>query len=279
MEVWHSWFEYSCIHVATAALAPGDVTTECSAIKIHDTRARKPVTLINIYVPPVRTSYGRNQGFNPDFLPGLPDTFILGDFNATWFLVLSVQVPGLTYLFIHVQQEGPKDMNTHTDSHHSATLSHCWAWRPCREVLPPAEQDPTSPSPAQLPVAVTAAFVTHLSYKTNNKNETQKSLHSCRPVGELLSGYYNCDSTSIQLRFDYEEKWTCSFFVAPRGVVASKKAVGWAYNDVIVYITVIRMAFTLTDQHRVASSDCRRWYSPFTHFRSKMTSGINSCLH
>jgi len=114
MEVWHSWFEYSCIHVATAALAPGDVTTECSAIKIHDTRARKPVTLINIYVPPVRTSYGRNQGFNPDFLPGLPDTFILGDFNATWFLVLSVQVPGLTYLFIHVQQEGPKDMNTHT---------------------------------------------------------------------------------------------------------------------------------------------------------------------
>ena len=29
------------------------------------------------------------------------------------------------------------------------------------------------------------------------------------------------------------------------------------------------MAFTLTDQHRVASFDYRRWYSPFTHFRSK----------
>jgi len=37
-----------------------------------------------------------------------------------------------------------------------------------------------------------------------------------------------------------------------RGVVANKKAVGGAYNDVILYDTVIRMAFTLTDQHRVA---------------------------
>jgi len=27
-----------------------------------------------------------------------------------------------------------------------------------------------------------------------------------------VSGYYNCDSTSIRLRFDYDEKWTCSFF-------------------------------------------------------------------
>ena len=33
------------------------------------------------------------------------------------------------------------------------------------------------------------------------------------------------------------------------------KAVGGAYNDVIVYVTVIRMAFMLTDQHRVASFD------------------------
>ena len=47
---------------------------------------------------------------------------------------------------------------------------------------------------------------------------------------------------------------------------------GWSYNDVIVYVTVIRMAFTLTDQHRVASFDCQRWwYSPFTHFWSKMS--------
>jgi len=73
--------------MATAALALGDVTTKCSAIKIHDTRTRTPITLINVYVPPVRTSDSRNQGFNPDFLPGLPDTFILGDFSAhfaTW---------------------------------------------------------------------------------------------------------------------------------------------------------------------------------------------------
>ena len=33
-----------------------------------------------------------------------------------------------------------------------------------------------------------------------------------------------------------------------------------------------RMAFTLTDQHRVTSFDCRRWYSPFTYFRSEMSS-------
>jgi len=45
------------------------------------------------------------------------------------------------------------------------------------------------------------------------------------------------------------------FFVAFRGFVANKKAVVGAYNDVIliVYVTVIRMAFMLTDQHRVAS--------------------------
>ena len=53
------------------------------------------------------------------------------------------------------------------------------------------------------------------------------------------------------------------FFVASRGVVANKKAVVGAYNDAIVYVTVIRMAFTLTDEHRVASFDCRRWYSLF----------------
>jgi len=66
------------------------------------------------------------------------------------------------------------------------------------------------------------------------------------------------------------------FFVASRGVVANKKAAVGAYNDAIVYVTVIiRMAFTLTDRHRVASFDCRRWYSFFTHFRSKMLSGMN----
>ena len=65
--------------VAVAALAPGNDTTECTAIKIHDPRARNPITLVNVYVPPFRASDGRNQGFDPDFLPVLPDTFILGD--------------------------------------------------------------------------------------------------------------------------------------------------------------------------------------------------------
>jgi len=63
-----------------------------------------------------------------------------------------------------------------------------------------------------------------------------------------------------------------TFFVTSRGVVANKKAAGWAYNDVIVYVTVIRMAFTLTDQHRVASFDCRRWYnfSPASDVKSHL---------
>jgi len=70
--------------VAAAALAPGDDTTECTAVKIHDPRARRPIIVVNVYVPPVRASDGRSQGFNPDFLPAQPDTFILGDFNAHW---------------------------------------------------------------------------------------------------------------------------------------------------------------------------------------------------
>jgi len=86
---------------------------------------------------------------------------------------------------------------------------------------------------------------------------------------------------AIRLRFSFDSTTTKNehvhFFVASRGVVANKKAVVGAYNDVIVYITVIiRMA--CTDQHRVASFDCRCWYSPFTHFRSKMSSGLNHAL-
>jgi len=68
-------------------------------------------------------------------------------------------------------------------------------------------------------------------------------------------------------------------FVTLRGAVANKKAVGRAYNNIIVYVTVIRMAFTPVDQHPVASFNCRRWYSPFTYFQTKMLSGMNSCLH
>jgi len=61
----------------------------------------------------------------------------------------------------------------------------------------------------------------------------------------------------LQLRFGFDATTTKNehvhFFVASRGVVSNKKAVVEGYNNVIVYVTVIRMAFTLTDQHRVAS--------------------------
>ena len=106
------------------------------------------------------------------------------------------------------------------------------------------------------------------------------------PIKRLLLLRFHCDvviKITIRLRFGFDSTTTenehVHFFVASRGVVANKKAVGWTYNDAIVYVTVIRMAFTLTDEHRVASFDWRRWYSPFTHFRSKMSSGLNSCLH
>ena len=62
-------------------------TTECSAIKIHDPRLVKPVTILNVYVPPIRAVDGRDQRFDPNFLPTTSDTFVLGDFNAhspTW---------------------------------------------------------------------------------------------------------------------------------------------------------------------------------------------------
>jgi len=60
---------------------------------------------------------------------------------------------------------------------------------------------------------------------------------------------------AIRLRFDTTKNEHVHFFVASRGVVANKKAVDGAYNDVIVYVSIIRMAFTLTDQRRVASFD------------------------
>ena len=112
-------------------------------------------------------------------------------------------------------------------------------------------------------------------------------------IKRLLQLRFDFDSTATQLsklRFNYDSPLIrldstttrnehVLFFVASRGNVANKKAVGAAYKDVIVYVTVIRIAFTLTDQHWVASFDCRRWYSPFTHFRNIMLSGMNSCLH
>jgi len=87
---------------------------------------------------------------------------------------------------------------------------------------------------------------------------------------------FDCDvviKITICFPFDYDENEHVHFFVVSRGVISNKKAVVGAYNDVIVYITVIRMAFTLTDEH------CRRWYNLFTHSRNKMSSGMNSCLH
>jgi len=98
-----------------------------------------------------------------------------------------------------------------------------------------------------------------------------------------ISDYYKF-TIAIRLHFGFDLTTTKNehvhFFVTLRGIVANKKAVVGPYNDVIVYVTLIRMAFTLTDQHRVglASFDCQRWYSPFTYFRSKMSSYMNSCL-
>ena len=63
-------------------LAPNDLTTEASAIRISDPRLHKPITLVNLYVPPTRASDLRTQGFNPDFLPSSHDIIILGDVNA-----------------------------------------------------------------------------------------------------------------------------------------------------------------------------------------------------
>ena len=39
-------------------------------------------------------------------------------------------------------------------------------------------------------------------------SEASSLLHSLSP----LSLYHNCDSTAIRLRYDYDEKLTCSFF-------------------------------------------------------------------
>jgi len=58
------------------------------------------------------------------------------------------------------------------------------------------------------------------------------------------------------------------FFVASRCRSQRRQ---WS-GHIMTYVTLIRMAFTLTDQHRAACFDCRRWYSPFTYFRSKMSS-------
>jgi len=129
-------------------------------------------------------------------------------------------------------------------------------------------------------------------WKSDNNNRKKKHNNN-KNVGSALwpvSVSKNCVNISIrvcsikwilQLRFDFDSTTTniIHFFDASKGVVANKKAVAGAYNDVIVYVTLIRMAFTLTDQHRVASFDCRRWYNAFTYFRSKMPSGMNSCVH
>jgi len=71
---------------------------------------------------------------------------------------------------------------------------------------------------------------------------------------QTLWAYYN----AIRLRFNYDEKRCHDNFFrrVERDVVANKKVVGGTYmynSDIIVYETVIRMAFTLPDQHRVAS--------------------------
>ena len=101
-------------------------------------------------------------------------------------------------------------------------------------------------------------------------------ISTCFSVKRLLQLRFDFDSASVRLRRKIEH---IHFFVASRGVIANKKAVGGAYHDVILYVTVINVALTPTDQHRVASFDCQRWYSPFTYFQCKKSSGMNSRLH
>ena len=56
---------------------------------------------------------------------------------------------------------------------------------------------------------------------------------------------------AIRLRFGFDSTTTKNehvhFFAESKGVVANQKAVDRAYHDVIVYITVTQMAFTLTE--------------------------------
>jgi len=87
----------------------------------------------------------------------------------------------------------------------------------------------------------------------------------------LLQLQFDFDLTTMKsenVRFFHKNEHV-HFYGMSRGVISNKKAVCGTYNnDVIVYVTVIRMAFTLTDQHRVASFDCRRWYSPLTNWHT-----------
>uniref|UniRef100_A0A1I8FYX0 Kinesin light chain 3 n=1 Tax=Macrostomum lignano TaxID=282301 RepID=A0A1I8FYX0_9PLAT len=69
--------EYRLPHIDVTRTA-----AEGSAISLHDKRLPRPIHIINLYLPPVRTADGRPDGFDPDWLPTGPDVFILGDINA-----------------------------------------------------------------------------------------------------------------------------------------------------------------------------------------------------
>ena len=68
---------------------------------------------------------------------------------------------------------------------------------------------------------------------------------------------FDFDSASIRLRREMNMFIFSSCREASEPIRRQWKG---HYSDVIVYVTVIRMELTLTDQNQVASFDCRRCY-------------------
>jgi ribonuclease HI len=64
--------------------APADRTTDALCVDIYCDGKQKPITLVNLYIPPVRRGADddREQNFDPAALPASQDTFVCGDLNA-----------------------------------------------------------------------------------------------------------------------------------------------------------------------------------------------------
>jgi len=93
------------------------------------------------------------------------------------------------------------------------------------------------------------------------------------------------DKITIRLRFDFDSvsiwlqrKLNVFIFLPCRGIVANEKTVGGAYCDVIVYVMVIRTAFTLADQHPVAPCTLSMLVQPFHLLLTSLVLLLLSCL-
>ena len=67
--------------LTNSILAPTDSTTDATSVRIHN---KTPISIHNIYVPPIRNADNddRQQNFDPHHLPDSCESFICGDFNA-----------------------------------------------------------------------------------------------------------------------------------------------------------------------------------------------------